>query len=119
IGCHLGEVLPRFRFDSAEHVGGAATLVFAITPRDSSRSHRQGRTNLLVEHHRLLVHTNHRFPLTQRLFIHRQDVLHTPDVLLIQFRHASHFFPPRLAPKLAALFARAVTHSATSAATPA
>src|SRR5437867_45651 len=93
IGCHLGEVLPRFRFDSAELVGGAATLVFAITPRDSSRSHRQGRTNLLVEHHRLLVDTNHRFPLTQRLFIHGQDVLHAPDVLLIQFRHAPHFFP--------------------------
>src|SRR6266550_652168 len=93
IGRHLGEVLPRFRFDSAEHVGGAATLVFAIAPRDSSRPHRQGRTNLLVEHHRLLVHTNHRFPLTQRLFIHGQDVLHTPDVLLIQFRHAPHFFP--------------------------
>src|SRR5712691_9019170 len=31
-GRHLGEVLPRFRFDSAEHVGGAAPLLFAIAP---------------------------------------------------------------------------------------
>src|SRR5271157_2037771 len=93
MGRHLGEVLPRFRFDSAEHVGGAATQVFAIAPRDSSRLHGQRRTNLLVEHHRFLVHTNHRFPLTQRLFVHGQDVLHAPDIFLIQFRHAPHFFP--------------------------
>src|SRR5215469_2456207 len=46
-----------------------------------------------MQHHWLLVHTNHRFPLTQRLFVDRQDVLHAPDVLLIQFRHAPHFFP--------------------------
>src|SRR5713101_7994443 len=92
-GRHLGEVLPRFRFDSAEHVGGAATLVFAIAPRHSSRPHGQGRTNLLVEHHRFLIHTNPRFPFTQRLFVHGQDVFHPPDVLLIQFRHAPHFFP--------------------------
>src|SRR5712692_3041525 len=92
-GRHLGEVLPRFRFDSAEHVGGAATLVFAIAPRHSSRPHGQGRTNLLGEHHRFLIHPNHRFPFTQRLFVHGQDVFHPPDVLLIQFRHAPHFFP--------------------------
>src|SRR6266700_3348258 len=87
-GRHLGEVLPRFRFDSAEHVGGAATLLFAIAPRHSSRPHGQGRTNLLGEHHRFLIHPNHRFPFTQRLFVHGQDVFHPPDVLLIQFRHA-------------------------------
>src|SRR6266567_6783878 len=92
-GRHLGEVLPRFRFDSAEHVGGAATLLFAIAPRHSSRPHGQGRTNLLGEHHRFLLHPNHRFPFTQRLFVHGQDVFHPPDVLLIQFRHAPHFFP--------------------------
>src|SRR6266699_3171982 len=92
-GRHLGEVLPRFRFDSAEHVGGAATLLFAIAPRHSSRPHGQGRTNLLGEHHRFLIHPNHRFPFTQRLFVHGQDVFHPPDVLLIQFRHAPHFFP--------------------------
>jgi len=31
---------------------------------------------------------------TPKLFVvHRQDVLHAPDILLIQFRHAPHFFP--------------------------
>src|SRR5437016_2228155 len=68
MGRHLGEVLPRFRFHSAEHVGGAATLVFAVAPRDSSRPHGQGRTNLLVENHRFLIHTNHRFPLHSEAF---------------------------------------------------
>jgi hypothetical protein len=42
IGRHLGKVLPRFRFDSAEYVGGAATPIFAIPSGDSSRPHGQG-----------------------------------------------------------------------------
>src|SRR5216684_7925519 len=93
MGRHFGEVLPRFRFDPAEHVGRATALVFAISSSHSSRSHCLRRTNFLMQHDRLLIHTNHRFPLTQRLFVDGQDVLHAPDVLLIQFRHAPHFFP--------------------------
>src|SRR6266536_4237543 len=93
VGRHLGEIPSGFRLHPAKHVGGAATLVFAVAPQHSSRPHGLGRTNFLMEHHRFLVHTDHRFPLIQRLFVHRQDVLHAPDVLLIQFRHAPHFFP--------------------------
>src|SRR6266567_4289666 len=93
VGRHLGEVASGFGLHPTKHIGSTATFVFAVAPRDSSRTHGLGRTNLLVEHHRFLVHTNHRFPLTQRLFVHRQDVLHAPDIFLIQFRHAPHFFP--------------------------
>src|SRR5271167_2480743 len=93
VGRHLGEVPSCFRLHPAKHVGGAATLVFAVAPRHSSRPHGPGRTNVLVEHDRFLVHAHHRFPLTQRLFVHGQDVLHAPDIFLIQLRHAPHFFP--------------------------
>src|SRR5579864_7484235 len=44
---HLGKISSRFGLYSAEHVGRAAALVFAIAPRHSSRTHRLPRTNLL------------------------------------------------------------------------
>src|SRR5260370_7243815 len=90
---HLEKVSSRLGLYSAEYVGRAAALVFTIAPRHLSRTHRLRRTNLLMQHHRFLIDTNHRFPCTQRFFVHRQDVLHAPDVLFIQFRHAPHFFP--------------------------
>jgi Lysylphosphatidylglycerol synthase TM region len=49
-----------------------------------------------VQDHRFLVHANHRLVFRERLFLHRQHLFHARDVFLIQFRHARHFFPPRL-----------------------
>src|ERR1019366_2151912 len=74
---------PRFGFDSAKHVGGSTTLVFPIPPRHPSR----------IQPHRLLAHAHHRLLFRQRLFVHRQHVFHAPDLLLIQYPHAPHFFP--------------------------
>jgi len=85
---HFREVPSRFRLDPAKHVGRATTLVFAIAPRHASRPHSQRRTNLLVKDHRFLVHSNHRFLLGERLFIHDQHLLHARDV----FPHPA---PPR------------------------
>src|SRR5215472_13288663 len=90
---HLGKVPSGFRLHPAEHVDRAAALVFTVSASHSPRPHGLGRANFLVQHHRLLIHTNHRFPLAPRLFIKGQDVLHAPDILFIQFRHAPHFFP--------------------------
>src|SRR5450756_1620387 len=84
---------PRFGFDSAKHVGGSTTLVFPIPPRHPSRLHPHRGPQVPMQHHRLLVHAHHRLLFRQRLFVHRQHVFHAPDVLLIQYPHAPHFFP--------------------------
>jgi len=90
---HLGKILPSLRFHSAEHVGRATTLVLAIASRHSSGPHRLRTANVLVQNHRFLIHTNHWLLLASRLLIHRQNVLPALDILLLQFRHAPHFFP--------------------------
>src|ERR1017187_1316518 len=48
---------------------------------------------IFMQHHRLLVDTNHRLTCRKRSFIQPQHVLHAGDVLLIQLRHAPLFFP--------------------------
>ncbi len=65
----------------------------AVAPGDPSRPHRPRRANIGVQHHRLLIHTDHGLPFRQRLFVDLEHVLHAGDVLFIQFRDAPHFFP--------------------------
>src|SRR5215469_11477099 len=89
----FGEVSSGFRLHPTEHVGSAATTIFAIPSRHLPRRHGPWGTNFLVQHHRLLIHTNHRLSFTQRFLVHGQNVLHPPDIVFIQFRHAPHFFP--------------------------
>jgi hypothetical protein len=46
-----------------------------------------------VQRDRFLVQADHRFRRGVGLFIRGQHVFHLLEVLLIQFRHAPHFFP--------------------------
>src|ERR1019366_2413597 len=80
-------------FDSAKHVGGSTTLGFPIPPRHPSRLHPHRGPQAPMQHHTLLAHAPHRPLSRQRLFRPRQHVFHAPDVLLIQYPHAPHFFP--------------------------
>src|SRR6516164_2373761 len=89
----FGEVSSGFRLHPTEHFGSAATTIFAIPSRHLPRPHGPWGTNFLVQHHRLLIHTNHRLSFPQRFLVHGQNVLHPPDIVFIQFRHAPHFFP--------------------------
>ena len=90
---HLGEVPSRLGLDPANHVGGSATLVFIVSPGNSSWLHRDRGTGVGMQHYRLLVDADHWCPLAHRLFIQPQQLLHAGDVLLVQLRHAPHFFP--------------------------
>src|SRR5271165_3171098 len=84
---------PRFRLHAAEDVGRATALVLVVAPGHVSRTSRLRSANVPVQHYRLFVDANHRLLLRERPFIESQNVFHAPDVLLIQFRHAPHFFP--------------------------
>src|SRR5580658_5448006 len=84
---------PRLRLDAAEHIGRSATPIFGIPTGHPSRLHRYRRPDFLMQNHRFLVDTHHRFPRRERLFIHGQHILHARDILLIEFGHAPHFFP--------------------------
>src|SRR5215472_927125 len=90
---HFRKVSPGFRFDPTEHVGRTTALVLTIAPSHAPGRHRLRGANVLVQHDRLFVHAHHGFPLAQRFFVHRQDILHASDIFFIQFRHAPHFFP--------------------------
>src|SRR5215471_14785327 len=57
-------------------------------PPDRAQVGRQSHWLLIQAHHRLLGVVGP--------FIGRQDVLHLGDVVLVEFGHAPHFFPPRL-----------------------
>src|SRR5438270_417072 len=46
-----------------------------------------------MQTHDLFIHTYHWFLGTQRFLIDGQHIFHALDVLLIQLRHAPHFFP--------------------------
>src|SRR5260370_37298850 len=84
---------PRLGLDAAENVGRSATPIFGISAGYPSRLHRHRRPDFLMQHHRFLVDTHHRFPCRERLFVHCQHILHAHDVVLIEFGHAPHFFP--------------------------
>ena len=92
-GRHLGEMNPRLGLNTAEDVGCSAAQVLIISPCNSSLLQGSRRPRILMQHHRLFVHANHRLALRQRLFVGLEHVLHAGDVLLVQLRHAPHFFP--------------------------
>ena len=62
VGGWFGKVPPGLWLDTAEYVGRAAPLVLAITPGNPARPHRPRRANIGVQHHWLLIHTDHGLP---------------------------------------------------------
>ena len=93
VGSGGGEVPARLRLHRAKHVGRAAPFVLVIRPRRFSWSGRPGRAHIGVQRHGLLVQANDRLGRLVWLLIDRQYVLHSLDVVPVQFRHAPHFFP--------------------------
>jgi hypothetical protein len=102
---HLGELscgairggkskmLPRLRFHRAEHIGRAAPLVLVVVPRLSARLGPLGRAHIGMQGHRLLIQANDGLFGIVGFLVRLQNIFHLGDVLLIQFRHAPHFFP--------------------------
>src|SRR6516225_8762973 len=83
----------RLRLHSAKRVGRAPAFVLRVSAKSLAWLQGPGRAEVSMQYHGLLIDTDHRFPLRQRLFINGQHVFHAPNVLLIQFCYAPHFFP--------------------------
>jgi hypothetical protein len=87
------KMLARFRLDRAEDIRCATPLLFVVIPCFVARRNRRRRPHMSMQSDRLFVQTNDWFRRMVRLFIGLQNILHVADVVLIQFRHAPHFFP--------------------------
>src|SRR5262249_20896935 len=89
--------LARQRFDGHEHVGSAATLVFAVVLGDPAGLGRQRLTHLTDQLFTALVHAHHRLLPIIGPVIHIQHVVHGRDkVSRRSFWQTPTFLQPRL-----------------------
>jgi len=93
VGGGQGEMPTGFRLHGAEDIGGAASFVLVVPFRRPTGGSGNRRPDVGVQRDWLLVQADDWFSRSVRFFIGRQNVFHLLDVLLIQFRHAPHFFP--------------------------
>src|SRR6267154_1887620 len=93
IRCRRGEVPPGLWLNDTKYVRRAAPFVLIVLLGWAARLGRDRRAHIGVQRYRLFVQANDRLGAIVGLFIDGQHVLHLPDVLLVQFRDAPHFFP--------------------------
>src|SRR5439155_15068573 len=83
---------PRERLQDAEDVRGAAPYVLVVLPSFFPGTHRQARPGCVVENHRPLVEDDNRLSRSKRACIQSEHVFHPTDELIVDPRHAPHFF---------------------------
>jgi hypothetical protein len=88
--------LARFRLDRAKDIRCAAPSLFVVIACFAARRSRRRGPHLGGQSDGLFIQTKDWFSSMIRLFIGGQNILSWADVILIQFRHAPHFPPPRL-----------------------
>jgi hypothetical protein len=88
--------LARFRLDSAEDIGCAAPFLSVVIPCFAAWRRRRRGPPIGVQRDGLFVQTKYWFRRMVRLFLGRENILPFVEVVLLPFRHAPHFFPPRL-----------------------
>ena len=93
VGRGRREVPASLRFYNPKYICGTTPFVLIIRSRRLSGSHRPRRTHVRMQRYRLFVQAYYRFVHPIRFLIDRQYVLHLFEVVLVQFRHAPHFFP--------------------------
>src|SRR3982751_1577598 len=87
------EMSTRFGFHGAEHIRRSTTLILIVPSCLPPRRGRRSRTDIGVQRDGLLIQTYHRLLEMVRLLIGFQNLFHLGEVLLVEFRHAPHFFP--------------------------
>jgi len=88
-----GEVSTRLGFHDTKDVRCAAPPVFVVPFGRPARLGRDRGAQFAMQRHRFLVQAYDRFTGIIGLLVQSQHVLHLADVLLVQLRHAPHFFP--------------------------
>src|SRR5215469_6793189 len=93
IFCGVSLMATGFWLDHAEHIGRAAARVLVVAAHGPAWHHRGGRPQRVQQLHRPLVQRQHRRMLIPRSVQYFQHRFHPLQVLLVELRHAPHFFP--------------------------
>ena len=88
----MGLMATGLGLDHTEHIGSAAARVLVIAARGLAGRHGPIGSHRTQHLHRPLIQRYYRRVFIPRLVQHIQHLLHAVQVLLVQLRHAPHFF---------------------------